>query len=68
MSEHVEQRGQGTYVVFLLIEHKRSNGLTLIGMGPSLSTNADGSIANAEMVNSAGDSMEGGRHLMGRLM
>ena len=28
--------------ILLLIEHERSNGLTLVGMDPSLSMNADG--------------------------
>ena len=55
---------QGTYSVFLFIEHEGSNGLTLIGARPSLSTNADGSTANAKMVNGARDSTRR-RHLIG---
>ena len=53
--------GGRTYTV-LLIEHKWGDGLTLVGAGPSLSTNADSGMANAEMVGSARDSAEGRRH------
>ena len=49
-------------MVLLLVEHEGSNGLTLIGMGPSLSTNADSSAANAETVGGARDGVEGRRH------
>ena len=59
---HIEQWGQGTYSVFLLVKHKRGNGLTLIGVGPGLSINVDGSTANAKVVSGTRDSMERGRH------
>ena len=58
----------GTYAVLLLVVHEGSNGLTLIGTGPSLSTNADGSMANAKMIGSTGNSVERRRHLVKRLM
>ena len=52
-----------TYVVLLFVVHEGSDGLTLIGTGPSLSTNMDSSTANAEVIGSTRNSMEGGRHL-----
>ena len=51
-----------TYAVFLLIEHERSNGLTGIGTITGLTTNADGGMTNAKMVNGAGDGARRGRH------
>ena len=55
--------GQRTYTVFLLIVHKRGNGSTLVGTGPSLSTNLNGGMTDAEMVGGARNSAEGRRHL-----
>ena len=60
----MKQPKQSTHLVFLLIEHKRSNGLTLIGTDPSLTMNTDSSAANAKVVGSSWDSVEGGRHLI----
>ena len=50
-------------MVFLLIEHEGSNIPTLIVTGSGLSTNADGSTANAEMVSGTRNGVEGRRHL-----
>ena len=58
----MEQQGQGTYTILLLIVHEGSNGPTLIGMRPSLSMNTDGSMANAKMVNSTRDGVTNARH------
>ena len=55
-------KGKGTYSVLLLIEHEGSDGPPLVGTGPGLSMNTDGSMANAEMVGGTWDSVEGGRH------
>ena len=55
-------RTKRTYSVFLLIKHKGSNGPTLIGVGPGLSTDVDSSTANAEVVGGAGDSVERRRY------
>ena len=52
-------------MIFLLVEHKRSNGPTLIGAGPGLSMNTDGGAANAELIGSARDGTEGRRHFVG---
>ena len=62
LSVHVKRQRQGTYAVFLFIEHEGGNGTTLVSVVPSLSMNADGSMANAEMVDSARDGTERGRH------
>ena len=62
MLEHTEQLEQGTYSVLFFVEHKGSDGPTLIGAVSSLSTNADGSTANAQMVDSARNSTGRGRH------
>ena len=64
MLEHVEQQEQGTYTIFLLVEHEGSNSPTLVGTGPSLSMNMDGGTANAKVVGSARNSVEGRRHLI----
>ena len=53
-----------TYTILLLVEHERSNGPTSIGAGPSLPTNADSSMAYAEVVGGSRDGAEGGRHLI----
>ena len=50
------------HLVLFLIKHERGNGLTLVGMRPSLPMSADGSTADAEVIGGAGDSSEGGRH------
>ena len=55
-------------MVSLLIEHERSNSLTSVGAGPSLSTNADSSTADAKLVGSSRDGAEGRRHLIGVVM
>ena len=60
---HGLQWGLGTYSVFLFIEHKGGDGLTLVSMGPGLSTNMDSRTADAKMVGGARDSTEGRRHL-----
>ena len=57
--------GQGTYTIFLLVVHEGSNGPPLIGTGPGLSMNADGSTANAEVVGGTRNGAEGRRHLIG---
>ena len=64
MLKHMEQSRQGTHSVFLLIKHKRSYGLTLIGARPSLSTDTDGGTTDAEMVGGSRNGTEGGRHLI----
>ena len=64
----MEWQEQETYLIFLLIVHKRSNGPTLVSAGPGLSTNSDGSMANAEVVDGTRDSVERRRHLVRRLM
>ena len=51
-----------TYTVLLFVVHERSNGPTLIGTGPSLSMNADSSVANAKMVGGTRNGAEGRRH------
>ena len=56
--------GKGTYLMCFFVEHERGNGPTGVGAGPSLSTNADGSMANAELVDGSRDSMKRGRHLV----
>ena len=61
-SEHVEHWIQRTYSVFLFIEHEGSNSLTSVGTGSSLSMNADGSTANAKMVDSTRNGTRRGRH------
>ena len=53
-----------TYSVFLLVVHERSNSAAGIGTVTSLTTNTDGSTTNTEMVDSAGDGMRRGRHLV----
>ena len=63
MLEHEEQRRQGTYTILFLVVHERSNGPTLVGTGPGLSTNVDSSTANAEMIDGTRNGLEGGRHL-----
>ena len=55
-------------MVLLLVEHKRSNGLTLVGTGPSLSTNTDSGTANTKVVGSTRNGAEGRRHLIGVVM
>ena len=62
MLEHMEQWGQDTYMVLLLIIHERNDGPTGVGVVTGLATDTDGSIANSEMVNGAGDSTRRGRH------
>ena len=57
-----DNEGKRTHSVFLLIEHKGGNSPTLVGTGPSLSMDVDSSMANAEMVGDAGNSMERRRH------
>ena len=64
----MEQQGQGTYSILLLIEHEGSDGPTLVGMGSSLSTNVDGGTPNAEMVGGSRNGTEGRRHLMRAVM
>ena len=49
-------------MVFLLIEHKRSNGPAGIGMVTSLAADTNGSMADAVLVNRAGNSARRGRH------
>ena len=57
-----------TYTVSFLIEHEGSNGLTGVGMSTGLTTNMNGSSADAELVLSARDSTRRGRHLIGVVM
>ena len=49
-------------MVLFLIEHKRGNGPTSVGAGPSLSMNMDGGTANAEVIDGSWDSVGRGRH------
>ena len=56
--------GKGTYSVFLFIEHEGGDGLSLVGTRPSLSTNMDSSMANAEVIGGSQNGVEGRRHLM----
>ena len=60
----MEQQEQGTYTIFLLVEHEGSNSLALVGTGPGLSINIDSGMANAKVVGSARNSVEGRRHLI----
>ena len=55
-------RDPNTYATLLFIIHEGGDGPTLVGMGPSLPINTDSSMANAEMVGGAWDSVEGRRH------
>ena len=61
-SKPVERQARETYMVCLFIEHEGSNGPASIGTITSLTTNTNGSTANAELVDSAGDSMSRRRH------
>ena len=54
--------GRRTYSVFFFIKYEGGDDLTSIGVRPSLSMNADGSTANAEVVDSAGNGVRRGRH------
>ena len=49
-------------MILLFVEHKGHDGMTLIGMDSSLSMNMDSSTANAKMIGSARDGVEGRRH------
>ena len=51
-----------TYMILLFVEHEGSNGSTLIGARPGLPMNADGSMANTEVVGGTWDGAERGRH------
>ena len=51
----MEQGGQRTYMVFLLIVHERSDCLTSIGTVPGLTADMNGGTANAKVVNGARD-------------
>ena len=51
-----------TYTVFLLVEHKRSNGPTGIGMVAGLAADTNSSMADAKMVDGTRDSTRRGRH------
>ena len=53
-----------TYVVLLLVKHKRSYGPTGVGMVASLTMDTNGGMANAEMINSTRDSVRRGKHHM----
>ena len=68
MSTTCNNGGEGTYTVFFFIEHEGSDGLTLVGMDPSLSSNTDSSTANAKLVGSARDGVEGRRHCVKDMM
>ena len=49
-------------MVLFLVVHEWGNGSASIGTITCLTTNTNGSTANAKMVNSAGDSTRRGRH------
>ena len=61
-SKHMELRQQRAYTVSLLIIHERSDSPTGVGAVTSLAANTNGGVANAELVNSAGNSVRRGRH------
>ena len=51
-------------MILLLVEHEGSDGPTLIGTNPSLTTDTNSGVANAKMVGGAGNGAEGGKHLI----
>ena len=51
-------------MIFLLVEHEQGDSPTLVGTDSGLSTDANSSMANAKLVGSSWDGMEGRRHLM----
>ena len=57
-----EKSKQGTHSVLLLVEHEGSNGPASIGMITGLTMDTDGSLTNAELVLSTGDSARRRRH------
>ena len=62
MSTTCNDGSKGTYTVFFSIKHEGGDGPTLISSSPSLASNTDSSMANAEMVGGARDGVEGRRH------
>ena len=58
----MEQQARETYTILLLVVHKRSNGLTSVGAVTGLTMDLNSGAANAEMIDSAGDSTRRGRH------
>ena len=53
---------ENTYMVFFLVKHERGNGPSSISTVTGLTTNMNGSAANAKLVLGAGNSAGRGRH------
>ena len=55
-------RHQGNYMIFLLVEHEGRDGPTSIGTVAGLTIDLNGSTTDTEMVDGAGDGMRRRRH------